>query len=519
MADPDANPDANPDPPSPFAVAWRRVIARLRTRTAKQFAVAAVVLAALYLGVRFLGAPAPARFADDVDHFKYGSIGSEHVFGVPVNMWHALPELFADKLPPAGGYASIGMVYEDGHDLPVGTTVRRVMGFDRVWLNCAVCHTGTVRDAPDAKPTVYAGMPANTFDFRAFMRFFLEAAPDRRFTPDRILRQIAVREEAGRGRGYDALDTFLLRFIGIYWFRERTLMVKDRLRIFDEQPEWGPGRVDTFNAAKVLFGFPTDALPAREKVGTADFPSIWNQAAREGMQLHWDGNNTSVAERNRSAALGAGATPPTLEGASMDRIERWIGTLKQPPYPYDVDPALAARGAPIYARLCADCHGASGSDFTGRYVGQVVPIDRIGTDRHRLDSYTLELSANQNTLYAGYEERRFKHFRKTNGYANMPLDGVWLRAPYLHNGSVPTLRLLLEPQENRPAAFYRGNDVYDPAQVGFVFTVADYGPSRRFFRYDVALPGNGNGGHEGAAYGTALTDAEKDALVEHLKTF
>ena len=27
----------------------------------------------------------------------------------------------------------------------------------------------------------------------------------------------------------------------------------------------------------------------------------------------------------------------------------------------------------------------------------------------------------------------------------MPLDGLWLRAPYLHNGSVPTLRDLLEP--------------------------------------------------------------------------
>ena len=58
---------------------------------------------------------------------------------------------------------------------------------------------------------------------------------------------------------------------------------------------------------------------------------------------------------------------------------------------------------------------------------------------------------------------RFSHFRKTNGYANMPLDGLWLRAPYLHNGSVPTLRALLFPEE-RPAVFYRGYDVYDWTQ-------------------------------------------------------
>ena len=54
-----------------------------------------------------------------------------------------------------------------------------------------------------------------------------------------------------------------------------------------------------------------------------------------------------------------------------------------------------------------------------------------------------------NTIGTGYPWR-FNHFRKTNGYANMPLDGVWLRAPYLHNGSVPTLRALLFPDE-RPA--------------------------------------------------------------------
>ena len=49
-----------------------------------------------------------------------------------------------------------------------------------------------------------------------------------------------------------------------------------------------------------------------------------------------------------------------------------------------------------------------------------------------------------NTIGTG-KPWKFSHFRKTDGYANMPLDGVWLRAPYLHNGSVPTLRALLFP--------------------------------------------------------------------------
>ena len=89
------------------------------------------------------------------------------------------------------------------------------------------------------------------------------------------------------------------------------------------------------------------------------------------------------------------------------------------------------------------------------------------------------------------------------------------RAPYLHNGSVPTLRDLLEPPEARPASFFRGYDVYDPTKVGFVSDVPSKG-ARTFTRYDTAIPGNGNGGH---VYGTTLSDADKAAIVEYLKTF
>ena len=134
---------------------------------------------------------------------------------------------------------------------------------------------------------------------------------------------------------------------------------------------------------------------------------------------------------------------------------------------------------------------------------------------------------NQSTLYAGYEKdwgfdppypQRFSHFRKTNGYANSPLDGIWLRAPYLHNGSVPNLRELLEPADTRTKLFYRGNDVYDPQNVGFVSNIAEQ-EGHKFFAYDTAKRGNGNGGHTGHVYGTDLPPEQKRALLEYLKTF
>jgi hypothetical protein len=107
---------------------------------------------------------------------------------------------------------------------------------------------------------------------------------------------------------------------------------------------------------------------------------------------------------------------------------------------------------------------------------------------------------------------KFSRFRKTEGYANLPLDGVWLRAPYLHNGSVPTLRALLFPEE-RPAVFYRGYDVYDWEQVGFVSA----GPEaeKGGVRFDTSLRGNANRGH---TYGSELPAEYREALIEYLKT-
>jgi RoxA-like, cytochrome c-like len=259
--------------------------------------------------------------------------------------------------------------------------------------------------------------------------------------------------------------------------------------------------------------------------GSADFPAIWQQRPRDGMHLHWDGNNTSVDERNLSAALGAGVTPVTVEIAAIKRIRNWIWDLPAPafPSPSAIDHSKVEHGRQLFAGYCAGCHGmknASGDyDYnTNRFprLGQVVDLDQIGTDRDRWASYTQNFSAAQNTLYAGYPWR-FTHFRKTAGYANQPLDGIWARSPYLHNGSVPTLRDLLEPAANRPKKWYRGSDILDTAKVGC--RTDSYGSApENLFLYDTSALGNSNSGHEGRVYGTELPPADKDAIVEYMKT-
>jgi hypothetical protein len=481
---------------------------RRRTRRRGLILLVLVLAGAAYFYWRF-NPDSPVTYNDIGEHFKYGSIGSEPATGLPYWIFRALPEMFADKLPGAReGYESLGFVTE-GRDLPIGFSKRRVL-IDRVWLNCSVCHVGTVRETRSSEPVQYLGMPANTMDLQAFIRFLYEAALDERFTADRMLAEIDAIGNIG------FLERLLYRYVVIPQTRARLVEVGNITSFFARQPgDWGPGRVDTFNPYKVVqFNFPPDRLTDEEIVGVSDLPSIWQQRKREGMDLHWDGNNASVEERNKSAALGAGVTPATIDIDGIERIEEWLWDLEPPAYPFGIDHSLAEEGQAFWAGYCQNCHGVDGRDFTGDRVGTVVPIDEIGTDRSRLDSFTPELAANQNTLFAGYPWR-FSQFKKTNGYSNLPLDGIWLRAPYLHNGSVPTLRDLLEPPENRPEQFYRGYDVFDPVRVGFISDVEAEGGTS-FFLYDTRLRGNGNQGH---LYGTNLAPQEKDALVEYMKQF
>jgi mono/diheme cytochrome c family protein len=470
-----------------------------RTRIRRLTMSAAVVLAATVCVRATTSRPDGPSFPDIVEHFKYGSIGAEEGSGIPYWIWRVLPDVCSEHLPerPGTGYERIGFIDEGAaHGRPIGTSFRPGNG-DRVGLNCATCHVGTLRESPQSPPRVIVGMPANQMDLQRYARFLTACAESPAFETDRMIASIrAAHPEFG------FFQRVLYRLFVVRAARNGILERARENVWFDDRPPQGPGRVDTFNPYKRLLGLPMD-----DTVGTADLPSLWNQRARQGLWLHWDGNNDVVEERNKSAAIGAGATPKSLDLASMQRIADWTLRFPPPKYPADrIDPVRVLEGAEAYASACASCHS-----FGGARLGQVTPIAEVGTDRGRLDSFTPELATAMNTIGEG-RPWQFRRFRKTDGYANMPLDGVWLRAPYLHNGSVPDLRALLFPEE-RPRVFYRAYDVYDWERVGFVSNSAE--ATRDGVRFDTSLRGNGNGGHY---YGADLPTATKVALLEYLKT-
>ena len=359
------------------------------------------------------------QFESAEDHFLYGSIGTEKESGVPYWIWLVLPRIFPDLLPAPGGYASIGLLTREGHEMPVGLS-KVTVGAPRVGVNCAMCHAATVRATPGGVPMVFAGAPANQTGAQEYRRFLVAAASDARFTATTLLNEIA------RNVRLPLTDRLWYRLVLIPETR-RALQ-----RLADE-------KVGTTSGT-------ANAMPLWSLKSPASLRDVVQASAvTEGASRRWMDRDTAMWDR-----------PEAKQPSSLRRVFDYVSDLRPPKYPFAVDAIMAAAGAVTYAAACAQCHDAN-----------VAP----------------------------------------------PLDGVWVSAPYLHNGSVPTLRDLLEPPSSRPARFWRGYDVYDQARGGFV---SDGPEAQRFGTLlDVTRPGKGNGGH---TYGTTLSEDEKRALVEYLKT-
>ena len=207
------------------------------------------------------------------------------------------------------------------------------------------------------------------------------------------------------------------------------------------------------------------------------------------------------------SGLGTGTTAKEINLASLERIENWLRQLPPPQYPFPIDNSLVSKGEEIFANNCASCHA-----FGESKTGQVIPFTEVLTDPNRANHWTQEAADAMNN-YAEKYSWDFENFRDTDGYTSLSLDGIWARAPYLHNGSIPSLTALLESPQSRPQVFYRGYDVYDGENVGFIWEGEN--AEKVGFKYDIHIVGNSNQGH---IYGTDLPQNDKKALIEYLKT-
>jgi cytochrome c553 len=312
----------------------------------------------------------------------------------------------------------------------------------------------------------------------------------------------------------------------------------------------GPGRLDAFDGARALMFGATNSLNLPSPVS---YPFLWGFSDQKW--LHYDANTNSLMQRNMGQAIGLGATykedySSTLLPQSIGVLNKISGKIKAPRWPKEVfgpiDLERSKAGQQVFNVHCAGCHGP-GADKDKLYAPGY-----IGTDSRRAETFNTPINGKpfsdairerltvlENKAYADahltpkeIEAIRGKppEWQSTGMYSVRPLNGIWATAPYLHNGSVPTLWALLQPADKRPTCFQVGQREYDPVNLGYAAAIADNpdkcttGPNlncpstEKGFSdtwLNATCPGNRNTGHE---YGTGLSDESKRQLLEYLKT-
>ena len=238
-------------------------------------------------------------------------------------------------------------------------------------------------------------------------------------------------------------------------------------------------------------------------------------------------DDIDAAHRTGLAGIIAYFTVPSM-GVSLDvaaahipdafAVTAWMQTYTPQPFPGSIDNETAAKGRDIFADSCAACHGTYDDDLeTPRLMSFPNWEGNVGTDPRRAELLTAEVADAVNEGAFG----RYIAARTVAGYTAPPLTGIWASAPYLHNGSVPTLWHLMRP-EDRPKLFVVGGHALDldrvglegvdDGQGGWIPTVEPWSIPAEI---DTGTFGLSNEGHEVGF--EDLSDEAKDALLEYLK--
>ncbi len=263
-------------------------------------------------------------------------------------------------------------------------------------------------------------------------------------------------------------------------------------------------------------------MPLGVNLPELDTPAWW--LLKRKRTMYYDGRTDARSVRtNMQFMLGEKTLEEfkKLEPTFRD-LRAYLLSLEPPKYPFPIDSAKAARGQVVFEETCARCHGTYGPG--GRYPNKIIALDVIGTDPARAKGLSDRHVAYYNSTWLGAVH---PVSLERKGYQAPPLDGVWATAPYLHNGSIPTLHALLA-SSTRPRRFTRppstGFEHYDTTHVGWRFTevsaeelasTARRSPFQAKFIVDTGRFGMSNGGH---TFGDDLSEDERMDLIEYLKT-
>ncbi|MEM6722881.1 MAG: hypothetical protein AAF598_02525 [Bacteroidota bacterium] len=260
---------------------------------------------------------------------------------------------------------------------------------------------------------------------------------------------------------------------------------------------------------------PLVPIPAPGELVPTDVPPWWHLKKKNAMFYSGIGRGDFAKFLMSSSLL---TMKDSAEARIIDdqfaNVLEFIKTIEPPAFVGPIDEVAANRGAAIFESNCQQCHGSYGSEES--YPNLLVNLDRIGTDSLLA---TVNYSSNQfvdwyNASWFANSDDSPGELVVTGAYVAPPLDGIWASAPYLHNGSVPTLQDLLKSAE-RPTFWERSFDTndYDFDKIGWNYETRTSKLNAQ--TYDTTKPGYGNQGH---TFGDNLSDTNRADLIEYLKT-
>ncbi len=398
-------------------------------------------------------------------------------------LWEVWPEPVrseAEQATPAQrrkmAFSRYGLMEDPDHKdgLPLGYVDDDNGGWA---INCLQCHGGKVAGV------VMPGLGNSHFAFKTFAddALKLRMSLGKKLTQRELM---GMTMPLGRSNGTTNAQTISELFVNMR----------------DEQLEYRPER-----------GMP----PLVQQ--DLDTPPFW--LVRKKKRIYIDGyveKTHRVIMQFLLSAENDGSTIRSWEDDFRD-VLAWIESLEAPPYPWAIERSLADQGRALFEDNCAECHGTYGANSS--YPERTVAIDEIGTDAVRLRGMSKK---HRQFFGRGWmsEDGARTVIDEPKGYVAPPLDGIWASAPYLHNGSVPTLWHLMHVAE-RPAVWLRTEDGYDQQRVGLEVMEMDKIPPetprgaerRRYFI--TRLKSKSAAGHE---FPEVLSEPEKQAVIEYLKT-
>ncbi len=501
----------------------------------------------------------PSWSQADMDFFLHGSMSTEVV---PETVFRAFIQAYP-QIYPTRDLSHLGLIPDGGFGWPIGFSRGKpahLAGLPSVGINCASCHVTEVRSSSGGPGVRILGV-SSLFDAEAFfnaivgsgflsgdpanMKKFIAAYLDTQ-DPERDATRRASRQKAlaalwekqlsritaamkadpvgANGAGPGGLHPLSARQFALTGSMlaggsdpDLAALSVSMLKLFhnmraalhvpDQLPEKlppssGPGRNDAFGLLSLgLFHEIQPYAPVK-------YGLVWNVEQRK--YVHWDGNTRSPIARNVLATVGLGAPLIDKKGIFdfqlIKRHTQLSEAIAAPAYPFPIDREAAKRGALLYQAACASCHNGAEDD------NRLYSPQSVGTDPVRATAFTQQGADRFNQFLGSLESEGYvppteAGIRSTQKYWSPSLAGVWARSPYLHNGSVRTMKELLSPPAQRAVTFHRGSRIFNEKEMGYT----DEGS----YLLDTKSPGSSNVGHE---YGTALTDPEKRDLMEYLKS-